>query len=70
MITAKWDTLALEAEELAERLRQLPGWHEVSQRMAGCARGWDKNLQLTSPAHLIEAKEQAYRVAVEMSNEK
>jgi hypothetical protein len=31
MITAEWDTLALQAEELAERLRQLPGWHEVSQ---------------------------------------
>jgi acetyl esterase/lipase len=70
IIMAEWDTLALEAEELAERLRQLPGWHKVSQRMAGCARGWDKNLQLTSPAHLIEAKEQAYWMAVEMSNEK
>jgi acetyl esterase/lipase len=39
MITAEWDTLALGAEELAERLRQLPGWHVVSQRMAGCAHG-------------------------------
>jgi hypothetical protein len=69
MITAEWDTLALQEEELAERPRQLPGWHEASQRMAGCAHWWDKNLQLTSPAHLIEAKEQAYRMAV-MSNEK
>lgn len=56
MITAEWDTLALQAEELAERPRQLPGWHEASQRMAGCAHWWDKNLQLTPPAHLMKPR--------------
>lgn len=69
MITADGDTLAPEAEDLASRLSQTPGFHVVSERMAGCSHGWDKTTRAGSPQQHVEAKERAYGLAVEMLNE-
>lgn len=67
MITADGDSLAPEAEDLAGKLQQLPGWHVVSQRMQGCNHAWDKRTRPGTPQH--EAKERAYGMAVELLNE-
>lgn len=68
MITAEGDSLALEAEELAEKLETQPGWDVVRQRMAGCSHAWDKRTRAGTPQE--SAKERAYSLAVELlSNE-
>lgn len=67
MITAEGDSLALEAEELAEKIEEQPGWHVVSQRMAGCSHAWDKRTRAGTPQY--QAKERAYGMAVDMLNE-
>jgi acetyl esterase/lipase len=68
MITADGDTLALEAEELAQKIQKLEGWYVVSQRMEpNCSHGWDKNTRAGTPQY--EAKERAYQLAFDMLNE-
>lgn len=67
MITADGDTLALEAEELTQKIKTLQGWHVVSERMPGCSHGWDKRTRVGTPQY--EAKEQAYNLAFTMLNE-
>jgi acetyl esterase/lipase len=67
MITADSDHLALEAEELAYKIKDLEGWHVVSQRMDKCSHGWDKHAKPGTPQY--EAKERAYQLAVDMLNE-
>ncbi|KAJ5594353.1 Alpha/beta hydrolase fold-3 [Penicillium hispanicum] len=67
MITADGDSLAPEAEELAERLQAQPEWHVVSQRMQGCRHAWDKRTRTGTPQHA--AKDHAYGLAVAMLNE-
>ncbi|KAJ5864631.1 uncharacterized protein N7529_006547 [Penicillium soppii] len=67
MITADGDSLALEAEELAQKIKDLEGWHVVSQRMEKCSHGWDKHSLGGTPQY--EAKERAYQLAVDMLND-
>lgn len=67
VITADGDSLALEAEDLAQRIKALEGRHVVTQRMQGCSHGWDKRTRPGTPQY--EAKEQAYQLAVDMLNE-
>lgn len=67
MITADGDSLALEAEELAQKIKDLEGWHVVSQRMEKCSHAWDKSTRPGTPQY--EAKERAYQLAVNMLNE-
>ncbi|KAJ5510276.1 Alpha/beta hydrolase fold-3 [Penicillium expansum] len=67
IITADGDTLALEAEELAQKIKELQGWHVVSERMQGCSHGWDKSTKVGTPQY--QAKERAYRLAFDMLNE-
>jgi len=66
MITCDGDSLASEAEELAERL-QHEGCYVVSERMNGCSHAWDKRTRAGTPQH--QAKERAYNMAVEILNE-
>ncbi|KAJ5154633.1 Alpha/beta hydrolase fold-3 [Penicillium coprophilum] len=66
IITADGDTLALEGEELARKIKRLHGWHVVSERMAGCSHGWDKSTRVGSPQY--QAKERAYQLAFDMLN--
>ncbi|CAG7966316.1 unnamed protein product [Penicillium nalgiovense] len=67
MITADGDTLALEGEELAQKVKKLQGCHVVSERMQGCSHGWDKNARVGTPQY--QAKERAYQLAFDMLNE-
>lgn len=67
MITADGDTLALEGEELAQKIKKLQGWHVVSERMQGCSHGWDKNARAGTPQY--QAKERAYQLAFDMLND-
>ncbi|KAJ5210842.1 Alpha/beta hydrolase fold-3 [Penicillium cf. griseofulvum] len=64
MITADGDTLAPEGEALAQKIKQLPGWHVISERMQGCSHGWDKNTRVGTPQY--QAKERAYQLAFDM----
>ncbi|KAJ5970582.1 Alpha/beta hydrolase fold-3 [Penicillium vulpinum] len=66
MITADGDTFALEAEELAQKIEKLQGWHVISERMQGCSHGWDKNTRVGTPQY--EAKERAYKLAFDILN--
>ncbi|KAJ5967876.1 hypothetical protein N7501_004124 [Penicillium viridicatum] len=66
MITADGDTLALEAEELGQKIKKLQGWHVVIERMSGCSHGWDKRARVGTPQY--EAKERAYKLAFDMLN--
>jgi acetyl esterase/lipase len=66
MITCEGDSLALEAEELAEKL-QREGRYVVSERMNDCNHSWDKHTRAGTPQR--QAKERAYNLAVEMLNE-
>ncbi|KAJ5306346.1 hypothetical protein PENANT_c017G10299 [Penicillium antarcticum] len=66
MITADMDSLALEAEKLAQKIEESPGRHVVSQRMADCTHAWDKRTRAGTPRHA--AKELAYKLAVDMLN--
>ncbi|KAJ5780414.1 Alpha/beta hydrolase fold-3 [Penicillium paradoxum] len=67
IITADGDTLAVEAEALAQKIQDLKGWHVDSYRMIGCSHGWDKGTRAGTPQH--EAKERAYQLAFDMLNE-
>ncbi|KAF3390309.1 Arylesterase [Penicillium rolfsii] len=67
MITAEGDSLALEGEDLAQKLKKLPGRHVVSERMAGCNHAWDKRTRAGTPQR--EARDRAYTLAVDMLNE-
>jgi acetyl esterase/lipase len=66
MITCDGDSLALEGEELAEKL-QHEGHYVVRERMHGCNHAWDKRTSAGTPQR--QAKERAYKLAVEMLNE-
>ncbi|KAJ5555037.1 hypothetical protein N7535_007480 [Penicillium sp. DV-2018c] len=68
MITADGDSLALEAEELAQKIQKLEGRYVVCQRMGpNCSHGWDKTSMAGTPQY--EAKERAYQLAFDMLNE-
>lgn len=67
VITCDGDSLALEGEELAQKLEKLPGRHVVSERMAGCNHAWDKRTRAGTPQR--EARDRAYALAVDMLNE-
>lgn len=67
MITAEGDSLALEAEEMASKLEELPGRHVVNERMAQCNHAWDKRTRAGTPQR--EARDRAYALAVDMLNE-
>jgi acetyl esterase/lipase len=67
MITAEGDSLALEGEDLAQKLEKLPGRHVVSERMGGCNHAWDKRTRAGTPQR--EARDRAYTLAVDMLNE-
>ena len=61
-ITAAQDPFAIEAEKLAETIRQTKGKVAVCSRMDGCAHGWDKEaIRGTSQC---QAKNEAYALAV------
>lgn len=64
LVTAARDGLALEAESLAARLRQLPGREVVCERMHGCDHGWDKTAKEGSIE--ADARDKAYAMAVAM----
>ncbi|KAL5361278.1 Alpha/Beta hydrolase protein [Aspergillus floccosus] len=64
MVTAAGDNLALEAEELANKISREPGRQVVSQRMQGCRHAWDKNTRVGSIE--ADAKDKAYSMAVAM----
>ncbi|KAJ5766792.1 uncharacterized protein N7511_004408 [Penicillium nucicola] len=66
MITAEMDSLALEAEELAQKIEALPGRHVVRQRMADCNHAWDKRTKAGTPQRGL--KELAYQLGVDMLN--
>ncbi|CAG7918211.1 unnamed protein product [Penicillium olsonii] len=66
MITADGDSLALEAEALAEKVQAVEGRHVVIQRMKGCSHAWDKRTAPGTPQS--HAKDQAYQVAVTLLN--
>jgi acetyl esterase/lipase len=42
IITAAQGAFAIEAEKLAENIRNVDGKYVVCERMYGCAHGWDK----------------------------
>ncbi|KAJ5372681.1 Alpha/beta hydrolase fold-3 [Penicillium concentricum] len=66
IITVDGDTLALEGEELARRIKTLDDRHVVSERMPGCSHGWDKSTRVGTPQY--QAKERAYQLAFDMLN--
>ncbi|KAJ5816326.1 Alpha/beta hydrolase fold-3 [Penicillium robsamsonii] len=66
MITVDGDTLALEGEELAQKINTLQGRHVVSERLLGCSHGWDKSTRMGTPQY--QAKERAYQLAFDMLN--
>ena len=64
IITAAYDSLAVEGEELAARLRDTPGRTVVGERMERCSHVWDK---LAQPGtYEWEATERAYSLAKAM----
>ncbi|KAJ5469701.1 hypothetical protein N7539_009319 [Penicillium diatomitis] len=66
MITAAADSLACEAEALAQKVEALPGRHVVWERMVGCTHAWDKRTKAGTPER--EARDRAYALAVDMLN--
>lgn len=66
MIICEGDSRALEVKELAEKL-QHEGHYVVREHMYGCNHGWDNRTRVGTPQR--QAKEQAYKLAVEMLNE-
>lgn len=66
IITAEMDSLAPEAEELADRL-EASGCRVTRRRMDDCGHGWDKTAQPGTPQYT--AMEEAYRIAVDVLNE-
>ncbi|KAI2786484.1 hypothetical protein POX_g08870 [Penicillium oxalicum] len=67
IITAAADSLALEAEEIAQKIQALPDRYVVSERMAGCIHAWDKRTKPRTPER--EARDRAYALAVDVLNE-
>ncbi|KAJ6178271.1 hypothetical protein N7519_008732 [Penicillium mononematosum] len=64
IVTAAYDSLAVEAENLAARLRENSGRIVISERMERCNHGWDKMAK--EGTFEWEAKERAYKLAVDM----
>ncbi|KAJ5396252.1 uncharacterized protein N7487_010555 [Penicillium crustosum] len=64
IVTAGYDSLALEGESLATRLRGGSGRIVVSERMERCNHAWDKMAK--KGTFEWEAKEKAYELAVNM----
>ncbi|KGO67654.1 Alpha/beta hydrolase fold-3 [Penicillium italicum] len=64
IVTAGYDSLATEAENLAARLRGKTGRVVVSERMERCNHAWDKMAK--KGTYEWEAKEKAYELAVNM----
>ncbi|KAL4906794.1 hypothetical protein BDW74DRAFT_149639 [Aspergillus multicolor] len=65
IITAAGDSLALEAEQLAVKIRDEGGREVVAARMDGCNHGWN-----VSPKNAVgrEARDKAYDMVVAMLN--
>ncbi|RDW86255.1 putative esterase/lipase [Aspergillus mulundensis] len=65
IITAAGDSLALEAEQLAVKIRDEGGREVVAARMDGCNHGWN-----VSPKNAVEreARDKAYNMVVAMLN--
>lgn len=64
IITAGQDSLAEEAERLAEKLKVDPGRNVVVERMDGCDHGWDQ--KAVPGTRDWDMKWKAYNMAVEM----
>lgn len=64
IITAAQCAFAIEAEKLADNIRNVDGKHVVCERMYGCAHGWDKEAVQGTPQ--CEAKDKAYEMAASM----
>ncbi|CAG8303005.1 unnamed protein product [Penicillium nalgiovense] len=64
IVTAAYDSLAVEAENLAARLRENSGRIVISERMERCNHGWDKMAK--EGTFEWEAKERAYKLTVDM----
>ncbi|KAH9214780.1 Alpha/Beta hydrolase protein [Leptodontidium sp. 2 PMI_412] len=63
IITCGRDSLAPEAEELAERLAKVPGIEVVQKRMESCDHAWNLNTKEGTPQD--DAKKEAYAMTVE-----
>lgn len=62
IITCACDSLCLETEALADKIRAVPGKSVVSKRMDGCNHAWDKSC---NPGSMQEkAKNDAYNLVV------
>ncbi|KAE8147154.1 Alpha/Beta hydrolase protein [Aspergillus avenaceus] len=64
IITAGYDNLANEAEQLAAKLADHPTRQVVSKRMDGCDHGWDKMARWGT--HEWELRDRAYDLAVQL----
>ena len=62
-ITCAGDSLALEAEQLADRIKAVPGNHVVIQRL-DCNHGWDK-YKMKEGSSQEKAKNHSYALAAE-----
>lgn len=64
MITAGYDRMALEGEDLANRLDSDPRRYVVCERMEKCNHAWDKTAR--EGTREWELREKAYTLAVEI----
>jgi acetyl esterase/lipase len=64
IITCGFDNLALETEDLAERIRRVPGINLEHKRMEKVGHAWDKEYK--PDTHEEKAKDAVYDLAVEM----
>ncbi|KAE8394074.1 Alpha/Beta hydrolase protein [Aspergillus alliaceus] len=64
VITAGYDSLALEGEKLAVRLSERPGRQVVCERMEKCNHAWDKLAQKGTREWGL--KERAYKLAIDI----
>lgn len=64
IITAAQCAFAIEAENLAENIRNVDSKYVVCERMVGCAHGWDK--EAVRGTLQCEAKDKAYKMAATM----
>lgn len=63
VITCAWDNLCVEAEELVEKLKTVPGNHVIHRRMDECDHGW--NLSYKPGTVQEKAKDEAYDLIVD-----
>ena len=63
-LAEKREERQIEAEKLAENIRNVDGKCVVYERMDGCAHGWDKEAVRGTPQ--CDAKDKAYKMAADM----